>query len=72
MRLREDDTIPTTFDKERVKKLSESDLIRFYWKVLNRLSQDATLKEQQDHDNNIAYLEGLIGFDPLTGSRQVK
>jgi hypothetical protein len=65
MNLREDTTIPTTFDKERVKRLSKTDLLKFYWKVVNRLSQDATPSEFQDHDNNVAYLTGLIGYDPM-------
>jgi hypothetical protein len=62
---RANDTIPTSFDKERVKSLDKTSLIRFYWKVVNALSQDATTEEHQTHDNNIAYLVSLLGYDPI-------
>jgi hypothetical protein len=57
--------IPTSFDKAKVKVLSQKDLIAFYWKVLNSLSQYATEDEHEVHDNNIAYLVAIIGYDPI-------
>ena len=57
--------IPTSFDKELVNKLSKPSLIAFYWKVVNALDQDATDKDHQIHNDNLAYLVWLIGYDPI-------
>lgn len=57
--------IPTSFDKELVDKLSKPSLIAFYWKVVNALDQDATDKDHRVHDDNLAYLVWLIGYDPI-------
>jgi hypothetical protein len=56
---------PTTFGKAAVKRLDEDNLIQFYWKVLNSLDQYATDEQFKAHDNNIAYLVQLLGYDPL-------
>jgi hypothetical protein len=57
--------IPTSFDKELLGKLSQKNLIAFYWKVLNSLDMYASEQEHQTHDDNIAYLTRLIGYDPI-------
>lgn len=57
--------IPTTFDKAVVKKLNEEKLIQFYWKVLNSLDQYAADEQMETHDNDIAYIVQLLGYDPL-------
>jgi hypothetical protein len=57
--------IPTSFDKIRVNNLDKPNLLKFYWKVVNALDQDATDEEHRAHDDNLAYLVWLIGYDPI-------
>jgi hypothetical protein len=59
------ENIPTSFDKALVKRLQKEQLVRFYWKVVNALGQYATDEEQETHENNLAYLVSLIGYDPM-------
>ncbi len=57
--------ILTTFDKSTVKRLSQKNLIAFFWKVVNSLDQYATNEECEAHDSNVAYLVSLIGYNPI-------
>jgi hypothetical protein len=59
------DTIPTTFDKSEVGRMNRKNLLTFFWKTVNSLDQYATDEESEAHDNNVAYLVSLIGYDPI-------
>lgn len=55
----------TELDKENARKLPKTDLIAYYWKVLNSLNQYATDEENYRHCEDVAYLVPLIGYDPI-------